>query len=551
MRAAAAAGREVEDVAVVSKTHVLRSHSVAAQGGIAAPLGNTRDGRDDSWESHFEDTVEGGDYLVDRDACRVLTENAREVALELEHKGVPFNRTEEGKLDQRPFAGHSKPRALYAADRTGHAILYTLYGENLKLGTKFYNEYYVLDLVTEGETVKGVVAYEVKSGELVILGAGTVIIATGGCSQAYEVTSSGRASTGDGLGLALRSGIPIEDMEFIQFHPTGLKDRGSLVTEAARGEGGYLLNDDGDRFMKSYEPETLELAPRDAVVRAMQREIDAGRGIDGEDYLYLDLTHLPREKLKSDLPTVTEMARDFKDVNPAEEPIPVQPTAHYCMGGIPTDTKGRVITGDAGGLWENLYAAGEAACVSVHGANRLGTNSLLEAVTFGKRAGGDAAARAGNDGKVIDDSTLKDEYERKLNRLLAKEGSVRVSKLRDELKSLMTGYCGVFREESELKEAVERIEELQEKYRDEVQLEDKGRQFNTELRSALELENILEYSEMIARAALAREESRGAHYRVDFPETDDENWLRHSFARKKPSGEREISYRPVDRSSVR
>jgi len=551
LRAAAAAGREVEDVAVVSKTHVLRSHSVAAQGGIAAPLGNARDGRDDSWESHFEDTVEGGDYLVDRDACRVLAESAGEIALELEHMGVPFNRTGEGKLDQRPFAGHSKPRALYAADRTGHAILYTLYGENLKLGTKFYNEYYVLDLLTEGDTVQGVVAYEVKSGQLTLLGAEAVILATGGCSQAYEVTSSGRASTGDGLGLALRNGIPVEDMEFIQFHPTGLKDRGSLVTEAARGEGGYLLNDDEDRFMKSYEPEALELAPRDAVVRAMQKEIDAGRGIDGEDYLYLDLTHLPRETLKSDLPTVTEMARDFKDVNPAEEPIPVQPTAHYCMGGIPTNTKGRVRTDAESGLWENLYAAGEAACVSVHGANRLGTNSLLEAVTFGKRAGKNAAARTESGGRVIEDEKLKGEYERKLNRLLEKEGSVRVPELRNELKTVMTEFCGVFREENGLKEAVRRIEELREKYRAEVYLEDEGKQFNTELRSALELENTLEYSEMVARAALAREESRGAHYRVDFPETDDENWLLHSFARKKPSEKKEISYRPVDQSSVR
>lgn len=545
LRAALAAGELVEDVGVISKTHVLRSHSVAAQGGIAASLGQREENQRDDWEQHFEDTIKGGDDLVDRDACEVLTENASETVIELEHMGVPFNRTEKGKLDQRPFGGHSQPRALYAADRTGHAILYALYGENVKRDTKFYNEYFVLDLITEERTTKGVVAYDLKSGDLITFRAKAVVLATGGCSQVYRVTSSGRASTGDGLGMALRSGIPLEDMEFIQFHPTGLKERGTLITEAARGEGGYLKNDSGERFMEKYEPDLMELAPRDVVVRAMVEEINSGRGIGGDDYLHLDLTHLSEEKLRTDLPTVTQMADDFKNVDPSEEPIPVQPTAHYCMGGIPTETDGRVRGNAENELWDNLYAAGEAACVSVHGANRLGTNSLLEAVTFGKKAGRNAAERIQGVELPEVDGGQEEKYEENIRSLLGSSGSIREPGLRKQLKGVMTELCGVYRNEEGLREAIDSIRRLQEEYEADLYLEDQGREFNTELRSALELRNSLEFSEVIARAALAREESRGAHSRLDYPERDDENWLVHSFLRKERSGKIEISHRPV------
>lgn len=545
MRAALAAGELVEDVGLISKTHVLRSHSVAAQGGIAASLGQREKNKRDGWEGHFEDTIKGGDDLVDRDACEFLTKNASDTVVELEHMGVPFNRTEEGKLDQRPFGGHSQPRALYAADRTGHAILYALYGENLKRETEFYNEYFVLDLITEERTTKGVIAYDLKSGDLITFRAKAVILATGGCSQVYRVTSSGRASTGDGLGMALRNGIPLEDMEFIQFHPTGLKDRGTLITEAARGEGGYLKNDYGERFMKDYEPNRMELAPRDVVVRAMVEEINAGRGIGGNDYLHLDLTHLSEEKLRTNLPTVTGMADDFKNVDPAEEPIPVQPTAHYCMGGIPTDLQGRVRSDTENALWNNLYAAGEAACVSVHGANRLGTNSLLEAVTFGKKAGRSAANLAQEKDLQEVDGSPEEKYEEEIRSLLGGSGSIREPGLRKRLKEVMTGFCGVYRNKEGLREALDSIRKLQEEYEEDLYLEDGAREFNTELRSALELRNGLDFSEIIARAALAREESRGAHSRLDYPERDDENWLVHSFLKKERSDEIEISYRPV------
>ncbi|MFW6190300.1 MAG: FAD-binding protein [Candidatus Bipolaricaulota bacterium] len=547
LRAALAAEEVMGDVAVVSKSHALRSHSVAAQGGIAAALANKEANRGDSWKRHLEDTVNGGDGLVDRDAGRILTKNAAESVIELEHMGVPFNRTEEGTLDQRPFGGHDQPRALYASDRTGHAVLYALYGENLKQDTAFYNEHYVLDLMSEGRTIEGVVSYDLKTGELVLLRAGAVVMATGGCSQVYRVTSSGRSSTGDGLGIALRNGIPLEDMEFIQFHPTGLRDRGTLITEAARGEGGYLRNDKGERFMERYAPEEMELAPRDVVVRAMVEEIAAGRGIGGNDFLHLDLTHLSEEKLRSDLPTVTRMAEDFKRVDSAREPIPVQPTAHYCMGGIPTDLEGRVKNDSNGERWNNLFAAGETACLSVHGANRLGTNSLLEAVTFGKRAGRAAAGRASE----ISNSKMRGNYEKRyeefLDLLLQSSGSIRVATLRNRLKEVMTEDCGLRRDEEGLKEGIETIRDLKEKFRNELQLVDRGREFNTELRAVLELRNELEFSEAIARAALARKESRGAHWRRDFPERDDENWLVHSLTRRSSSGELKVDHFSVRR----
>lgn len=545
LRAAIEAKEELDDVGLISKVRTLRSHSVSAQGGIAASLGNNEESHNDDWERHLEDTIEGGAGLVDKDAGEVLARNAVRNVIELERMGVPFSRTEEGKLDQRSFGGHSLPRALYAADRTGHALVYALYGENLKRGTKFYDEYFVLDLITEKNSVSGLVAYDIKTGELIVFRAGAVILATGGCSQAYELTSSGKASTGDGLVMALKNGMPLQDMEFIQFHPTGLRDKGILITEAARGEGGYLRNDRGNRFMKKYEPESKELASRDRVVRAMQREINGGRGINGKDYLHLDLTHLSSGKVERKLPTIRELALDFANIDPVEHPIPVQPMAHYCMGGVPTDTTGRVQGKKEKDEWQNLYAAGEVACVSVHGANRLGANSLLEAITFGKRAGRFAAeqARPGIYGEIDEDLVSK--YRSRLDSLQKDQGSVRSYELRARLKATMTEKCGVFRSREALEEALGKIHQLKEDYGEKLTVEDQSDNFNTELRSALELGNMLEYSEVIVKAALEREESRGAHYRMDFPDRQDEKWLKHSFFYKDSSGKLKCHYGPV------
>ena len=545
LRAAIEADDYVDDVAVVSKVRTLRSHSVSAQGGIAAPLGNLPENEEDSWEMHYKDTVEGGDYLVDRDACETLVKEARQNVVELEHMGVPFNRTEEGYLDQRPFGGHSIPRALYAADRTGHAIIYALYGENLRRETTFYDEYFVMDLITGQGRVNGLVGYDIETGELIVFRAKAVILATGGCGQSYAITSSGTASTGDGLGMAIRAGIPLKDMEFIQFHPTGLKEKGILISEAARGEGGYLLNGEGERFMENYEPDAIELAPRDVVVRAMQREINAGRGIEGKGYLHLDLTHFSNEKIENKLPTIAELAGEFAGVDPTLQPIPVQPTAHYCMGGIPTDLSGRVRGKARDEFWDNLYAAGEVACVSVHGANRLGANSLLEAITFGKRAGKSAAIRAreGEFEEATRDASSRSES--KIDSLLEKKGSLRPHELRQKLTTTMTENAGVFRNKQGLEEGLDRIRGIRKNYSGDLYVEDGSRRFNTELRSALELENMLYYSEFIVRAALARKESRGAHFRDEFPDRDDENWLLHSLLTMSSTGDLEIDYVPV------
>ncbi len=545
LRAAIAAREHVDDVGIISKVNVLRSHSVTAQGGISAPLGNTGEGVDDSWRVHFEDTVRGGDGLVDHDACEILTKGASGTVLELDNMGVPFNRTEDGRLDQRPFGGHSLPRSLYAADRTGHGITYALYGENVRLDNAVYNEFFLLDLVADGARVNGLTAYNMKSGEVVGFRGKSVVLATGGCTQAFAHTTSGAASTGDGLGIAMRNGIPLEDMEFIQFHPTGLPGSGILISEAARGEGGYLINDDGERFMKRYDPEKMELSSRDRVVRGMQREIERGKGIDGEDYLHLDLTHLSRRTLEEKLPTISQIAEDFAKVDPSERPIPVRPTAHYCMGGIPVTLNGRVKGSSWGNTWDNLFAAGEAACLSVHGANRLGTNSLLEAVVFGKRIGAVAGrtAEEGSFGKLPRETL--NQQEKYLTELREKDGTVRLGEIKSRLRELTWNKCGVFRNQSDLEEANDEIYELRRTFSEELTLDDRGCKFNTELRSALELRNLLEFVPAVLLGAYKRTESRGAHYREDYPEKDDGNWAVHSYVVRTNEGRYGVDYRPV------
>lgn len=551
LRAALAAQEHTDDLAVLSKVHTLRSHSVAAQGGIAAPLGNTPRSEKDNWKIHLQDTVKGGDYLVDQQACRILTREAPHTVIELERMGVPFNRTCEGYIDQRPFGGHSFPRACFAADRTGHAILHTLYGENVKRKTTIYNEYFVVKLIIEENTCKGLLAYNLKRGEVETFHSKAVLLATGGCGQVYQVTSNGRASTGDGLSMILRAGLPLEDMEFVQFHPTGLYPRGVLITEAARGEGGHLLNSKQERFMERYAPQRREMAPRDIVTRAIEQEIQEGRGIDGDAFVHLDLRHLGKETIAKKLPTVWEVAKEFANLDPSKELIPVRPTAHYSMGGIPVDIQGRVMLKPSGNHVRGLYAAGECACVSVHGANRLGTNSLLEACLFGARAG-DQAGRWVNQNCFEDFHPHQGEVAlEEINFVLNNDGSERTAILRRRLKEIMTKHCGVFRDDKSLNHALQRIKDLNDGYRKEIMVKDKSKQFNTDLLEALELGHMLDFAEAIVVSALAREESRGAHYRKDFPQRDDTHWLKHTYVTRTEDGDLTLEYAPVDIGEIK
>ncbi len=533
---------------VLSKLYPTRSHTGTAQGGIGAALGNIEE---DHPEWHTFDTVKGSDYLADQDAVERMCYEAPEIVYELEHMGLPFSRTPEGKINQRPFGGHAAefgkrpvPRACFAADRTGHMILQTLYQQCLKHRVKFYDEFHVLDLVLSPDgRAAGVVAYDIDQGELHLFHAKAVIFATGGFGRIWQITSNAHSLTGDGPAILLQKGLPLEDMEFFQFHPTGIYKMGILITEAVRGEGGVLRNDQGERFMERYAPTMKDLASRDVVSRAIYLEVKAGRGIGGKNYVHLDATHLGREKIEERLPDIADFCRTYLGIDPAEQPIPVQPTAHYAMGGIPTDVEGRVRRNAAGDLVPGLYAAGEVACVSVHGANRLGTNSLLDIVVFGKHAGQDAARFCQqNDWPELPEETWQPS-QATIERILNNTGEDNAARIRDEMQAVMMDHVGVFRTAEGIQKALEKIHELQERVRH-VTVSDKGKRFNTELLEAIELRNLLELAEVTAQSALNRTESRGAHYREDFQQRDDEHWLKHTFVRKE-DGQIRFEYRPV------
>ncbi|WP_225849976.1 succinate dehydrogenase flavoprotein subunit [Streptomyces sp. HPF1205] len=536
MRAAIEATKRSR-TAVLTKLYPTRSHTGAAQGGMAAALANVEE---DNWEWHTFDTIKGGDYLVDQDAAEILAKEAIDAVLDLEKMGLPFNRTPEGRIDQRRFGGHTRNhgeaavrRSCYAADRTGHMILQTLYQNCVKEGVEFFNEFYVLDqLITEVEGVKrsaGVVAYELATGEIHVFQAKAVVYASGGTGKFFKVTSNAHTLTGDGQAAVYRRGLPLEDMEFFQFHPTGIWRMGILLTEGARGEGGILRNKDGERFMEKYAPVMKDLASRDVVSRAIYTEIREGRGCgpDG-DHVYLDLTHLPPEQLDAKLPDITEFARTYLGIEPYTDPIPIQPTAHYAMGGIPTNVQGEVLA-DNTTVVPGLYAAGEVACVSVHGANRLGTNSLLDINVFGRRAGIAAAeyAHAHDFVELPEDPAAF--VEELVERLRTSDGTERVADIRRELQETMDANVMVFRTEQTIKTAVEKIGELRDRYQ-RVSVQDKGRRFNTDLLEAVELGNLLDLAEVMAVSALARKESRGGHYREDYPNRDDINFMRHTMA---------------------
>ena len=548
--------REGIPTAVLTKLYPTRSHTGAAQGGVCAALGNVEE---DHWEWHMFDTIKGGDYLADQDAAEVLAREAIPAVIELERMGLPFNRTPDGKIDQRRFGGHTRNygegpvrRSCYAADRTGHMILQTLYQQCIKAGVKFYDEYHVVDLVFEGGEAdkggrcSGVVGYKIADGTLHVFRAKAVLLATGGYGRAWRVTSNAHSLTGDGMALAWRHGVPLQDMEFYQFHPTGIVGTGILLSEAARGEGGYLINDAGQRFMESYAPKLMELAPRDMISRAIYQEIRAGRGIGGKDYIHLDVRHLGRKVIEEKLPDITELARIYQGVEPISEPVPVQPTAHYAMGGVPTNLETEVLADARGNVVPGLFAAGEVACVSVHGANRLGTNSLVDLLVFGKRAGirmAQICKSTPQPGSVQGaERAVRDE----LLALSTRPSGVRPAEIRRELAALMMDNVGVYRDEALLGAAVKGITKLKGEYVS-VRVEDTGSVFNTDLLEARELGYLLDTAEATAVSAYARTESRGAHSREDFPERNDAKFLAHTLVWQGSDGApaTKLDYKPV------
>ena len=527
------------DIAVISKVHPLRSHSVAAQGGINAALGNHPEGRDDSWERHAFDTIKGSDYLADQTAAELLCQQAIPMLYELEHLGVPFSRFPGGVIAQRPFGGAGFPRTCYAADRTGLVLLHTLYEQTLSKDVHFYEEWLVTNLVVRDGRCYGLVAYDLHSGEIIPIKARAVIFATGGYGRVYQKSTNALINFGSGIGLAYRAGIPLKDMEFVQFHPTSLYGKNILITEGARGEGGYLINNQGKRFMADYAPSAMELAPRDIVARAIQTEIQKGRGFEGE-YVYLDLRHLGKEKIMKRLPGIREICLYFGGLDPIEEPIPIQPAQHYSMGGIDVNEK-------AASPVEGFYAAGECSCVSVHGANRLGGNSLLEAVVFGKIAGLSASEYVqesqGEDraARLVNEAAAQ--LKERINQWLSKESRGNVYQLFHRLKKIMMEKVGIFREKGPLAEALEEIGELRHRYH-QLALRSDCLKFCQELVTMMEFEYMLDIAEVITKGALAREETRGSHFRLDFPRRDDQNWLKHTIAEFTPKGPR-LTYRPV------
>jgi len=554
--------------AVISKLYPTRSHTGAAQGGIAASLGNLEEDRAD-W--HTYDTVKGSDYLGDQDAIEFMCKEAPEIVYELERMGLPFSRTPDGKIAQRPFGGHTnnesgKPvrRACYAADRTGHMILQTLYQQCVKNNVAFYDEFQILDLIVENGVAAGVVALELSTGELHVFHAKAIIFATGGHGRIWEVTSNAYALTGDGPAIALRRGIPLEDMEFFQFHPTGIYKLGILITEGVRGEGGILINGKGERFMPKYAPTVKDLASRDVVSRAIFLEIREGRGVNGSNYVYLDVRPetvnkfaaldgrtkpdgtpytTTGEEILAKLPDIIDFCRTYLGVDPVTQPMPIQPTAHYTMGGIPTNKFGQVVVDDKGTLFPGLFSAGECACVSVHGANRLGCNSLLDIIVFGKHAGLSAAGYSQNT-NFVDLPADPTEFSRQqFDALRNGSGKENVFDIGVEIKKVMFEDVGMFRNEANMKSALEKVRELKERFKH-VRLGDTGKIFNTELLNAWELGNLLDLAEVITTSAINRQESRGGHAREDFPKRDDVNWLKHTLISNK-DGKLEINYKPV------
>ncbi|OPC81322.1 succinate dehydrogenase flavoprotein subunit [Embleya scabrispora] len=543
--------------AVLTKLYPTRSHTGAAQGGMCAALANVEE---DNWEWHTFDTVKGGDYLTDQDAAEIMCKEAIDAVLDLEKMGLPFSRTPEGRIDQRRFGGHTRDhgkaavrRSCYAADRTGHMILQTLFQNCVKQNVEFYNEFYVLDLLLAedeagNKTTSGVVAYELATGEIHVFQAKSVIFATGGFGKVFKTTSNAHTLTGDGMGIAWRRGLPLEDMEFYQFHPTGLAGLGILLTEGARGEGGILRNADGERFMERYAPTIKDLAPRDIVARSMVLEVLEGRGAGpNKDYVYLDLTHLPAEQIEEKLPDITEFARTYLGVEPTTELVPVYPTAHYAMGGIPTNVEAEVLS-DNTTVVPGLYAAGEVACVSVHGSNRLGTNSLLDINVFGRRAGIAAAEYATTHDFVELPEAPEATVVELIERLRDSAGTERVGQIRAEMQETMDANAGVYRTEETLKQALADIKGLQKRYLD-VSIQDKGKRYNTDLLEAIELGFLLDLAEVLVVGAQNRKESRGGHAREDFQARDDENYMKHTMAYREVDAKGEhsirLGYKPV------
>ena len=539
--------------AVITKLYPTRSHTGAAQGGMCAALANVED---DSWEWHLFDTIKGGDYLVDQPAAEIMCRGAIDAVIELEHFGLPFNRTPEGKIDQRRFGGHTRNhgeapvrRACYSADRTGHMILQTLYQQCVARDVTFFNEYQVLDIIFDhdgpAKRVAAVVAYELATGDLHVFQTKACLFATGGFGKMFKVSSNAHTLTGDGPGLLYRRGIPMQDMEFFQFHPTGIYKLGILLSEAARGEGGILRNASMERFMERYAPTVKDLAPRDMVSRAIQTEINEGRGAGpNKDAVFLDLTHLPPEQLDAKLPDVTEFIRTYQGIEPKNEPALIQPTAHYAMGGIPTNVHGEVIADATGTVVEGLYAAGECACVSVHGANRLGTNSLLDIVVFGKRGGARMASYVETAEMPEPVPNAADDVRERVTHLLEGGGTEKTGEIRTRLQDEMQAKASVFRTGESLRSCLQSIKELQDRY-EKVGIDDKGGVFNYDLVEALELGYLLELAEGLVASGEARTESRGAHSRDDFPQRDDANWMKHTLTHRGDDGSISLTYKPV------
>jgi len=534
-------------VAVVSKVYVTRSHSVAAQGGIAASLGNEEE---DQWEWHMFDTVKGGDYLTDQNMAEMLAQEAPAAIIILEHMGVPFSRNKAGKIDQRRFGGHTRnfgeapvKRACYAADRTGRPIMDAVYDQCQARGVTVHNEVFVQKLLFTGNRCCGAAGYDIANGKPLIFHAKAVVLATGGCGKIFKITSNGFASTGDGFGLALDAGVPLEDMDFVQFHPTGIYGLGILVSEAARAEGGVLRNNSGERFMEHYAPTLKDLAPRDLISRAILTEISDGRGIGGADYVHLDLREIGKDRLAQKLPEVTSFVKTYLGIDPSNAPIPVAPTCHYMMGGIPTDKQGHVLKDENGAVAHGLFAVGECACLSVHGANRLGCNSLIDLVVFGRKVGATVTAHVKE--IVMSKLPAQAEYdiENKISSLLESDGDERAPAIREAMQRLMTEKCSVFRNHDALQEALTEIRSLKKRYAS-LAVANKTRRFNYELEEALELGNMLKTAEAMVFSALQRKESRGAHYRQDFPERNDQEWLKHTLVCATPEG-LTLRYKPV------